>query len=104
VSDIRDRGGRAAAARLSPDGHPTVTKSHNQTGRKGPQPKKTRKVNGKNGAAEGIRTPDPIITNDVLYQLSYRGASGLDAGRYAAGNAAPRGVLITASGLQGKRS
>ena len=25
------------------------------------------------GAAEGIRTPDPIITNDVLYQLSYRG-------------------------------
>ena len=26
-----------------------------------------------NGAAEGIRTPDPIITNDVLYQLSYSG-------------------------------
>ena len=25
------------------------------------------------GAAEGIRTPDPIITNDVLYQLSYSG-------------------------------
>lgn len=23
-----------------------------------------------NGAARGIRTPDPIITNDVLYQLS----------------------------------
>ncbi len=27
----------------------------------------------KNGAAEGTRTPDPIITNDVLYQLSYSG-------------------------------
>ena len=26
------------------------------------------------GAAEGTRTPDPIITNDVLYQLSYCGA------------------------------
>ena len=24
---------------------------------------------------EGIRTPDPIITNDVLYQLSYCGAA-----------------------------
>lgn len=27
----------------------------------------------KAGAAEGTRTPDPIITNDVLYQLSYTG-------------------------------
>ena len=27
----------------------------------------------KYGAAEGTRTPDPIITNDVLYQLSYSG-------------------------------
>ena len=27
----------------------------------------------KTGAAEGIRTPDPIITNDVLYRLSYCG-------------------------------
>ena len=25
------------------------------------------------GAAEETRTPDPIITNDVLYQLSYGG-------------------------------
>ena len=32
------------------------------------------------GAAEGTRTPDPIITNDVLYQLSY---SGLPAGLIA---------------------
>ncbi len=28
---------------------------------------------GSTGAAEGTRTPDPIITNDVLYQLSYSG-------------------------------
>lgn len=27
----------------------------------------------KRGAGEGTRTPDPIITNDVLYQLSYTG-------------------------------
>ncbi len=27
----------------------------------------------KPGAGEGTRTPDPIITNDVLYQLSYTG-------------------------------
>ena len=35
----------------------------------------------KNGAAEGTRTPDPIITNDVLYQLSYSG-NLLCAGRW----------------------
>lgn len=29
-----------------------------------------------NGAARGIRTPDPVITNDVLYQLSYCGERG----------------------------
>ena len=29
----------------------------------------------KRGAGEGTRTPDPIITNDVLYQLSYTGTS-----------------------------
>ena len=28
------------------------------------------------GAAEGTRTPDPIITNDVLYHLSYSGFRG----------------------------
>ncbi len=32
------------------------------------------------GAAEGTRTPDPISTNDVLYQLSY---SDLPAGLIA---------------------
>jgi hypothetical protein len=29
------------------------------------------------GAARGIRTPDPLITNEVLYQLSYCGALAL---------------------------
>jgi hypothetical protein len=28
---------------------------------------------GQNGADKKIRTSDPIITNDVLYQLSYIG-------------------------------
>jgi hypothetical protein len=31
------------------------------------------------GAAEGIRTPDPRITNALLYQLSYRGFIGFFA-------------------------
>ena len=31
------------------------------------------RLSEKDGAAEGTRTPDPIITNDVLYQLSYSG-------------------------------
>jgi hypothetical protein len=30
------------------------------------------------GAAEGTRTPDPLITNEVLYQLSYRGNASTD--------------------------
>jgi hypothetical protein len=30
------------------------------------------------GAAEGIRTPDPRITNALLYQLSYRGTLDRD--------------------------
>lgn len=38
------------------------------------------------GAAEGTRTPDPIITNDVLYQLSYSGA--LDASAVLSGHGA----------------
>jgi|HubBroStandDraft_6_1064221.scaffolds.fasta_scaffold185655_4 hypothetical protein len=29
--------------------------------------------NENNGAAKGTRTPDPRITNALLYQLSYRG-------------------------------
>ena len=31
------------------------------------------------GAARGIRTPDPLITNEVLYQLSYCGTLGFHA-------------------------
>ena len=30
-------------------------------------------------ADAGTRTPDPIITSDVLYQLSYVGGSGADS-------------------------
>ena len=47
------------------------------------------------GAAEGIRTPDPRITNAVLYQLSYRGFTGFLEGldrnchRFATINLAP---------------
>ena len=33
------------------------------------------------GAARGIRTPDPIITNDVLYRLSYCGINDLGRNR-----------------------
>ena len=33
---------------------------------------------GMPGAAEGIRTPDPRITNALLYQLSYRGTPDRD--------------------------
>src|SRR5690242_19404210 len=38
------------------------------------------------GAARGTRTPDPVITNDVLYQLSYCGGPSKttsEAGRSA---------------------
>ena len=38
---------------------------------------KRRAKQEKSGAAEGTRTPDPIITNDVLYQLSYSGLQDL---------------------------
>ena len=30
-------------------------------------------VEPESGAARGTRTPDPLITNEVLYQLSYCG-------------------------------
>ncbi len=33
----------------------------------------TRSGQWESGAARGTRTPDPVITNDVLYQLSYCG-------------------------------
>ncbi len=34
-------------------------------------------ISVKNGAAEGTRTPDPRITNALLYQLSYSGIAVL---------------------------
>jgi hypothetical protein len=49
-----------------------------------------------NGAPRRNRTADPIITNDVLYQLSYRGAEAgvreRERGRKAAFSA-PSGTL-----------
>ena len=30
-----------------------------------------------NGAPRETRTPDPLITNQMLYQLSYRGSIGM---------------------------
>ncbi len=34
------------------------------------------------GAGEGIRTPDPLITNQMLYQLSYASANRFAAKRH----------------------
>ena len=48
--------------------------------------KMSREFNGPawfGGAGEGTRTPDPIITNDVLYQLSYTGPAARREGRDA---------------------
>ncbi len=41
----------------------------------------------KYGAGEGTRTPGPIITNDVLYQLSYTGAGAIIPGALGTGAA-----------------
>ena len=53
-------------------------------------------VGERSGAAEGTRTPDPIITNDVLYQLSYSGVW------YVAGKALQlvRGISSAGAALQ----
>jgi hypothetical protein len=48
------------------------------------------------GAARGIRTPDPIITNDVLYRLSYCG--------YARGDSPGARALQATGGIGGGRS
>ncbi len=44
------------------------------------------KLGRESGAARGIRTPDPLITNEVLYQLSYCGdaCSLYQSGRFLA--------------------
>lgn len=50
----------------------------------------------RNGAAEGTRTPDPNITNVVLYQLSYCGVPLFEAGGgcQAAGKLRPMSPVI----------
>jgi hypothetical protein len=50
--------------------------------------------NDLSGAAREIRTPDPIITNDVLYQLSYCGPveQGRAGGRVSNGAAVYAGL------------
>jgi hypothetical protein len=45
------------------------------------------------GAAEGIRTPDPRITNALLYQLSYRGTSLILLVIFSPGGVEKRGLL-----------
>ena len=51
---------------------------------------------GEDGAAEGIRTPDPRITNAVLYRLSYRGViRRSDIGCAPPWQESPGGVLAT---------
>ena len=47
----------------------------------------------KSGAARGIRTPDPRITNAMLYQLSY-GSTGLAAVGYVMGIEKPRSIAF----------
>jgi hypothetical protein len=42
---------------------------------------KSLKFKEEDGAARGIRTPDPLITNEVLYQLSYCGIATLRSER-----------------------
>ena len=44
------------------------------------------------GAAGGTRTPDPIITNDVLYRLSYGGVRARLATPPAPGKDDPGGI------------
>jgi hypothetical protein len=62
------------------------------------------------GAARGIRTPDPIITNDVLYRLSYCGVARGDNPRAAALQATgeyrrqPRSLFVSGeSDTRGRR-
>ena len=47
-----------------------------------------------NGAGSRIRTRDPLITNQVLYQLSYAGASESGLSRKAGGDASVLGVVL----------
>jgi hypothetical protein len=53
------------------------------------------------GAARGIRTPDPVITNDVLYRLSYCG--GPCNSRALRDGLKTRAHLISGTALIGKK-
>jgi hypothetical protein len=57
----------------------------------------TRSPKAKHGAARGTRTPDPVITNDVLYQLSYCGGAPANSSK-------TRAPLISAAGRIGKEN
>ena len=46
-------------------------------------------------ADAGTRTPDPFITSEVLYQLSYVGASTQDTGAHRPGSPPPPGACST---------
>ena len=50
----------------------------------------------KSGAASRIRTCDPIITNDVLYRLSYCGIQGVPAFRGLCVTSADVGEMASA--------
>ncbi len=53
---------------------------------------------GKFGAGEGTRTPDLVITNDPLYQLSYTGEwtpiQSLDIGNFLGGDNVIRCIVF----------
>ena len=56
------------------------------------------------GAARGTRTPDPLITNQMLYQLSYCGAAVSDGHRYRPADSEYQAASHRASALSGSAS
>jgi hypothetical protein len=55
------------------------------------------------GAARGIRTPDPVITNDVLYRLSYCGEPESSVDAFGNGRKTPAPDIGHGPNWQGKR-
>ncbi len=53
------------------------------------------------GAAREIRTPDPLITNEVLYQLSY---CGIRSGRRWTCRMQPSGLLADPGTVASERA
>jgi hypothetical protein len=66
----RSVGNRALGARLACQAPAAQAPAGNLLMRKGRHEPPTRKADA------GTRTPDPFITSEVLYQLSYVGATG----------------------------